>query len=494
MNSKELKVGAILSYVYIFISFGVTILFTPFLIKYLGDSQYGLYNLAIAFMGYLEVLNVGMSSTYIKFAANLKDKKELAILNGQIFKIYMFFGIIASICGVVAIVFIEDFFKSLTLAEIGTLRILLYMMVFNVIVSSINGIFDSNIVLNEKFTFQKTISIIKKLFLPVISIPCLLLGLDVLAVGLIYVLANVFSLIINMYYCYKNKQLEFIFEKSNRERLRKIIKFYFFVFLTIIVDQINWSIDSFIIGRLKGSFEVSVYAVAHQINSVFLLFATGISSVFITRIHKIDVNDNDEYLKLTIKVGRIQFIILSLILTGFIFFGKRFIELWVGSQYFDSYVVALLLISPLVFITIKSTLTEVYRAKNKHIFRAIIYLLIAVCNAIISYFLCEWYGAIGAALGTTISLIIGNVIIMNVYDHRVVKINMIKFWKSILKLFPALILPIIVGVWIMIYLDISNLLIYLLAIVVYSVVYCLSFYFVGMNNDEKNLIKSFLKR
>ena len=44
MNGKQLKGGAVLSYVYIFINFAITIFFTPILVKYLGSSEYGVYN------------------------------------------------------------------------------------------------------------------------------------------------------------------------------------------------------------------------------------------------------------------------------------------------------------------------------------------------------------------------------------------------------------------------------------------------------------------
>ena len=230
MNNKELRNGAILSYVYIFVSFGVTICFTPLLIKFLGDSEYGIYNLALSFMSYLEVLNTGMSSTYIKFAAKADSKEKLASINGLMFKIYMIFGIIAASLGLIAILFIDDFFTGLTTIEINHLRILLYMMVFNVILSSANGLFDSNIVLNEKFTFQKIVAIIKKIFLPIVAIPLMLMGMNVIAVGAVYVLANLVSLILNISYCLKHKQIDIKFEHQENAFVKKVIYFYFFVF------------------------------------------------------------------------------------------------------------------------------------------------------------------------------------------------------------------------------------------------------------------------
>lgn len=62
-----------------------------------------------------------------------------------------------------------------------------------------------------------------------------------------------------------------------------------------------------------------------------------------------------------------------------------------------------------------------------HKFRSILYVIIACFNIGISIPLSNYYGGIGAAIGTAISLIIGNIIIMNIYYHYKVHLNIIKF-------------------------------------------------------------------
>ena len=491
---SEIKSGAFLSYVYIFVSFAVTFLYTPFLIKYLGNSEYGVYSLAIAILGYMEMLGAGMFSTYVKFASKTKSEEELAKLNGLIFKIYMAFAAMAIIFGIVLSVRLEAIFIELNSIEISKLKVLLYMMLGNVVLTSINGIFESNIIYNENFNFQKSINIVKKILLPLISIPLLIIGYKIYVVGIITILANLIVLLSNVCYCFKKNSMKISFKKYEGKILKTILGFYVFVFLSILIDQINWSIDSVIIGRLRGTFEVTIYAAASSINSVFLLFATGISSVFITRIHKTKSDDNKTYLDMVTKVGRIQFVLLLLMLTGFIFFGQRFIELWLGQEYLDAYIIALLLTCPLVFIVVKSVLTEIYRAKNKHVARTIIYLIMAVLNAIISYFLCMKYGAIGSAVGTTISLVIGNLFIMNIYDHKVVGINMFKFWKSLLAMLKGIILPIIFGLVCMKFISFDNLIVYGGSILAYTGIYLLSFWFLSLNTNEKETVFSVLRK
>ena len=97
-------------------------------------------------------------------------------------------------------------------------------------------------------------------------------------------------------------------------------------------------------------------------------------------------------------------------------------------------------------------------------------------------------GPAGAALGTAISLVAGNVIFMNWYYHARIGMNMIYFWKEIAKFIPALIAPCVVGMAIMKYANITGLVQLAAFAIVYTVVYAFSMYFLGMNSEEKQLI------
>lgn len=94
---------------------------------------------------------------------------------------------------------------------------------------------------------------------------------------------------------------------------------------------------------------------------------------------------------------------------------------------------------------------------NMHKARAIVYLAIAIANAFISIPLIKLMGPTGAALGTAISLIAGNIIFMNWYYHARIGMNMFYFWKEIAKFIPALIVPIIVGILIMKFANVTGL-------------------------------------
>ena len=265
---------------------------------------------------------------------------------------------------------------------------------------------------------------------------------------------TLFVLVMNIYYSFHNLHIRFCFREFQVSLLKEMWVFTFFIFINQIIDQINWSVDKFLLGRFAGT-----TAVGGQINSMYIEFSSSVSNVFVPKVNRIvaESGDDRELTKLFTKVGRIQFIILGLILSGFTFFGIPFVKIWAGSEYSASYAVALLLIIPVTVPLIQNLGIEIQRAKNMHKARAVVYLAIAIANVFVSIPLIKLMGPAGAALGTAISLIAGNIIFMNWYYHARIGMNMFYFWKEIAKFIPALIAPCAVGFVIMKFATITGL-------------------------------------
>ena len=189
-----------------------------------------------------------------------------------------------------------------------------------------------------------------------------------------------------------------------------------------------------------------------------------------------------------------QFLILGLILTGFIFFGQFFVDKWAGEDYGDSYYVTLLLICPVTIALCQNIGVEIQRAKNKHKFRSVVYLVMALLNVGISILFTLWWGYFGTALGTTVSLLIANGLIMNIYYQKKLGINVLEFWKQILRICLGLIIPVAFGVILLIFIPYTEIWQFLLLILAYCIIYAVSVWFLSMNRYEKDLIIKPFKR
>lgn len=494
------KAGALLSYIQIILQTLIAITYTPVMLRLLGQNEYGLYSLAASTVSYLGLLSFGMDSSYVRFYSRYqaeKDDQGIAKLNGLYLLVFIVIGIIALNAGSILIMNIQKLFgKSLTADEISIARKLMILLVFNLSLSFPVSIFDSFVMVHEQFFFQRVLAIGKTICSPLITLPLLLSGYKSFAVAAVAMVLTVSGACVNIWYCMRKLRMPFKFGKFEWKLLKEIWVFSFFIFLNLIIDQVNWNISKFLLGVYKGTASVAVYGIAAQINSYYIQFSTAISSVFIPRINRIvsEEQDDMQLTRLFTDVGRIQFIILAFLCLGFCFFGKPFIHFWAGDAYSGAYRIALLLIVPVTIPLIQNLGIEIQRAKNMHQFRSVIYLIIAGMNFGISIPLCKKYGELGCGIGTSFSLLIGNGLIMNIFYHKKIGLDIKFFWKSIISFIPALILPIISGILLNRRVDLFQFPYFIMSCVLFSIIYFIMMWKIGMNDSEKRMCDSILRR
>ena len=202
----------------------------------------------------------------------------------------------------------------------------------------------------------------------------------------------------------------------------------------------------------------------------------------------------DELSELFVRVGRLQYLVIALVVAGFTVFGQSFINLWAGEEYAEAYWITVLTLFPLCIPLIQNTGLSIIIAQNKHRFRSIVYLIIAAVNVVSTYLVVPYWGIIGAAACSGVSYIIGQGIIMNIYYSKVTGLNIPLFWKNILRMSIIPALMIVAGLVIDRYLIMDNWLIFFLSVIVFTIVYIVLMYLLVMNEYEKDVFRKPLKR
>ena len=497
--------GSILSYLQMALNIIIGLVYTPFMIRLLGQNEYGLYQTVASTISMLAVLSLGFNSSYIKYFAKYKkenDYESIYKLNGLFLIIFLIIGCIALACGLFLTNNLELVFDTgLTLDEYRTAKVLMLLLTINLAVSFPMSVFQNIISANEKFVFLKIVGMLKTVVSPLIILPLLLIGFRSTSMVVVTLCIAVFTDVCYFVYVIVILKYKFIFKNFEKGIFKSLLIFTSFIAINLIIDQINWNIDKFLLGRFKGTAAVAIYSVGYSLYNYYMMFSTGISGVFSPRIHKIanetaddKLSQKQQFTELFVKVGRIQFLILALLATGIIFFGKPFIALWAGGEYEESYYVTLLLTLSATIALMQNIGIEIQRALNKHQFRSLVYLFMALANLGASIFACQKWGPTGAAFGTAISLVVANGLIMNIYYQKKCNINVILFWKNILRQSVGLIIPAIAGTLMMIFMDFSKVYMLFIGIGMYTAIYCVSMWFLGMNKYEKSLITKPIKR
>ena len=125
---NELKAGAVLNYIAICLNMLVGLIYTPFMLRMLGQSEYGLYSLASSVIAYLAVLDLGFGNAIIRYTAKFRaqDKhKEQEEMFGMFFVLYICIGIIALIVGGILTLNVENMFsRSMSQEEISRTKVM----------------------------------------------------------------------------------------------------------------------------------------------------------------------------------------------------------------------------------------------------------------------------------------------------------------------------------------------------------------------------------
>ena len=495
---NQIKTGSVLSYISIITNIVIGLLYTPYMIRMLGQSEYGLYSLTASVISYLTVLDLGFGNAIIRYTAKFRTEgktDEQSKMFGLFIIIYLFIGFIALAVGAFLTVNADCLFiKTMSPEEIHKVRIMLWIMTFNIAFTFPMSIWGSIMCAYERFVFQKAVIIARNILNPLIMMILLCAGYKAIALVVITTIFNILSLTVNWWYCRAELKIEIKFGTFDYSFVKEICFYSFWIFLNVIMDRIYWNTGQFVLGVFQGTVAVAVYSLAIQLHFMYNSFSTAISGLLLPKVTRLVVsgNDENEISKIFIKIGRLQFIIISYILTVFVLFGKSFINLWAGKGYEDTYVISLILFIPLTVPLIQNVGVTILQARSQMKFRSIVYVIIALMSLLISIPLSKEYGGIGCAIGTSTALVVGHVVIMNMYYNFKQRINIVLFWKNIVKM--SVVPFVFILLWFCnenrIRSEEWNIISFIVYFVIFSFAYLLLFYMFSMNKYEKGLILS----
>lgn len=496
---NNIKLAALITYATIIISNVISLIYTPFMLSILGNSEYGLFSLVNSIVAYIYLLDMGFGNAVIRYNSKYSAEKKYDCqqrVNGMFLSLYCILAIVSLAIGIVVYFNINIIFSNgLTDSEIEKTKQMFLVAVFNVALSFPLNIFNSIIISNERFVYIKSLNLIRSILNPIIMILILLTGYRALGMVVASTIFNLFLGLINIIYCFRYLNLKIKFDGFDKNLFNEIFKYSFFVFLSSIGYLIYWNTDQFLLAIFVGAAPIAVYSVGSQFNNYFTSLSGVLSSMFLPKLTKMVTIDQQksELMKLLTKVGRIQFFICTYIFIGFVLVGKQFIIRWVGLKYSYAYTFAIIFMFPQIFSIIQSLFATMLEAMNKHRVKAYIYLCISIVNLFVSILLVQKWQGLGCAIGTATGMII-NTIANNIYYKFKIKLNLKYFWSEIIKLILPLVITFGIGLIIIKKANISTYCGILLFGITFSLIYFGVFWIIGFNKYEKSIIVSIFRR
>lgn len=495
--SKQIKVGAILSYFAIAVNIIAGLIYTPWMVEMIGKSQYGLYTLANSLIT-LFLIDFGLSSATARYlskylAENDKDGAERFL--GAVYKLYIIVDAIILIILTTIFFLIDKIYVNLTPAELEQFKTVYIISALFSVVNFPFITFNGILTAYEKFIPLKLIDIIYRVFTVGFTVIALLLGGGLYALVTVNVLVGLLVLIIKFVAIKVTTPIKVNFKFKDKTIYKEIFAFSLWITISSLAQRLIFNITPSILGIVANSTAIAIFGIIVTIEGYTYTVTTAINGMFMPKISRLVSKEDsrNDISKLLITVGKFQYALNGLIIAIFAVLGQTFIHLWMGEGFSLAYYGILLVIVPGLFFNTLQIANTTMIVENKVKLQAIVSIITGITNVILSFPLSAKYGVIGACISISIAYML-RAVIMNIISYKVLKLDIPQIIKKCyLRLALPIILSIAVGIVLNRFISEISWMLFLVKATVVVFIYLTSTFFLGLERKDRQQIFNIIK-
>lgn len=493
MVQGQIAKGALISYVAIFLNIAITFFYTPWMIRQIGMSDYGLYGLVSTFISYF-IIDFGLSGAITRFIAKYRaegDYKKVENMLGLTTKVYLVIDMVIFLVLAVCYFFLTQIFTGLTTDEIEKLKGLYVIAGIFSVLSFVWQPMNGAMMAYEYFVENKLMDMFHRVGTVVLIVVALLLKGGVYELVFITGAIGFLTSFVKFIIFKRKSSIRIKWQYYDKHEMNSLLSFSGWVFLTSLAQRFRLTMMPTILGILTNSSEISIFTLGMTIEAMVYMLSSALNGLFLPKVTRmVQGKENaDSITDLMIRVGRLQLYIIGLILLGFSLVGDEFLTLWVGEKFQDCFVVVLLLtITNIVSLT-QHIADNVIYAENKVRYTATLTFFTSAFSFLGAIILAPSLGAIGCALSFAIAMSI-NLIWINYFYYKNLHIRVIRFFRECHgRIMPLLLVLTLVAYYLKEIVDINNWPKLLCFTACYAVLYIVLSYMILFNKEEKNLLK-----
>lgn len=497
---KNRGIGIAISYIYTFLNMVCSLIMSSFLLRMLGDTEYGLYQTVSAFATYLVMLEFGTGTVMSRNISLCRSKGEEEKLKNNISTLWyttLFLSVVILLVSVVFFLNIGNIYKNtMTPEQVEYAQEIFIVMTAYLIFSFFTHTFNGVLLGMEHYTFANTMNIIKILSRSLLLVAVVTFKPYAMSIVLIDLLVSAMVFVVTFASCKKKYNIKLKFKYFDKSILVESLPLCLALLLQAVINQANSSVGKFIIGIKMTLESVALYSVVQYIYTLISTVTTIPITMFLPQVAR-DISSGLKEKELTrtlVAPCRLVVMIGGTLLFGFFAIGKQFITIFYGASKQSAWGYALLIAIPMFINMTNGVIINVLDVTNKRLARSLSLAGTTLLNIVITLILIPKYGILGVAIGTATSLILGNILVMNIYYKKSLKLNVIwlyyQAYKGLLpyQIFSGVIAYFIAGL-------IDNLYIsFFVGGFLYVFLVFFFIYFWGLNELEKNKIEGFLKK
>ena len=405
---KKIAKGIFWTYVYNIVNALYGFIAVPILISFFGKSEYGLIGLAMSVNVYLRLMDMGFSSTNVRFFSTWISENR----NEKVYKAFQtslsFYGIIGLINGIILLVvsyFAESIF-NVTQEQCEVLRILLYILAFSAFCHWFTSCFDQLIKATENVAWIQRQQLIPKLFQIIVLFATVYIGFSIELYFLLTSLATL--LIVPLSISKINRELPYVsfIPRFDKKVFIEMLPYSLNIFSFSIFQFSFYNLRPVFLG-MEGTLEsVTDFRVLNGIIGIVHVLGGAFVSVLLPSTSKVVAQKNmDAYYKVAYDGTKYISILLCYFSFCFMAMGPDLLTLYVGEEY--------LVLIPWYSLWLLCNLGSHNQAISSLILagsniRAITYNSIAasLIGLIVTWLLIPYYQVGGTVLGFVVYLVI----------------------------------------------------------------------------------------
>lgn len=409
------------------------LVYTPWMIRTIGDDQYALYTLATSVIN-IFLLDFGIGASVTKFLSNYYARGQYEEANcfmGIVYKVFIGISLVIAICLGAFYFLIDSVYLKLTAEELATFKNLYLIVATYSVLSFPFTTFNGVLMANERFIEVKACNFGQKVFSVILIVLLLLSNKGIYALVMVHTFSNVVFLILKYSFIRKRTRQRAALKYWDKRLAAQLFGFSIWITVINLAQRCIFNIMPTLIAATISSAAVTLFSLAATLEGYVYTFADAINGMFMPKVSRILAQGKveQELSSLMSKVGKFHVYTIGLLFIGFICIGRQFVELWMGDGYEAVYLCALLLIFPSLIDVpqqiAKTTLVVSDIVKEQ----GIIYSIMAAVNVTLSLLLLPILGVVGAAFSVCIAYLVRTAAFNVLYQRRL-PIDLAYYFKS----------------------------------------------------------------
>ncbi len=384
----------------------ISFFLSPFVLRSLGSTGYGVWSLLSAVVGYLGLLDFGVRGAVTRYIAQyhaVSDAKSASQIASAGISLYGLLGVIGiAVAGVVGYFAPEFFHIPPEMArEAG---IVIFIGGLTVASTMVGAVFGGVVAGLQRFDIISGIEIVVTTIRTIVVIIALNAGAGLEELAWIHLGASVLSGLAARYFAgriYPDLRLDF--SKPLVPRIKQILTFSVYLSAIHVLGAIIYYTGTLVIAAMLPIAAVTIYAIAGNLCDYGSKFASAVSRTMTPRVSAMASRGGAGMAEEVLGAARVATLVTAPMAATFIVRGESFINLWMGNEFGSPSGAVLEVLAVVVWLVgARAVAAAAIIGANRHRMLIPIFAVEAAVNLALGLALVRPLGVVGVAIGALV--------------------------------------------------------------------------------------------